>query len=359
MVALEKFVYIPALNSKTSSTISVMNTRKFVKCVEELDFAISAGDKEFSPAVKLILREALELVYNPKNHTAFSYLAATKAIKSTYNALLEIPMKSPIAGQMQQRFKSRYPDSFWDFMYHEDIGKTKRDYGLVVSQGSINKHEYFIAKRLFDFVIAFALLLAMVPLLILVMLCIKFSSPGSIFFIQKRIGSRRIRRAGMTAWEPVQFDFYKFRSMHQDADESMHKEYISKWIEGNLDDQTKESKNFKMTSDPRVTRIGHFIRKTSIDELPQLLNVLKGDMSLVGPRPVPIYEVEAYKKEHYERLATISGITGYWQIHGRGRTTLDQQVQMDVDYIHQQSLIKDLEILLGTPAAVFKGSGAY
>ena len=113
-----------------------------------------------------------------------------------------------------------------------------------------------------------------------------------------------------------------------------------------------------MTNDSRITKVGHFIRKTSIDELPQLLNVIKGDMSLVGPRPVPLYEAEAYEEEHLERLAAIPGITGYWQVNGRGRTTFEQQVEMDISYINNQSLWSDIQILVNTPLAVFKGTGA-
>lgn len=359
MIALnEDIVYtLPAVDFSDLSVLAV-NSTKYSKYVTELDFAISAGDKEFAPAVRLVLREAMVLAHNPHRYTPESYQSAINAIKSAYASLLEMPTKHPIATQLKARFKRRYTEDFWDFLEQSSEETNTRSWDIVANESNITKNAYFIAKQLFDTASAMVILILLLPLLLLTMLLIKIDSPGPVFFSQKRVGARRIHRAGMTVWEPVEFNFHKFRSMYYDADESIHKEYIENWIKGELETEDAKNGDFKLKNDPRITRIGHFIRKTSIDELPQLFNVIKGDMSLVGPRPVPVYEVESYKKEHYQRLASVPGITGHWQIHGRGRTTLDEQVQMDIDYIHQQSLWQDIRILLSTPAAIVKGKGA-
>jgi lipopolysaccharide/colanic/teichoic acid biosynthesis glycosyltransferase len=115
---------------------------------------------------------------------------------------------------------------------------------------------------------------------------------------------------------------------------------------------------FKLSNDPRVTRVGHILRKTSLDELPQLVNVLKGEMSLVGPRPLPTYEVAEYQAWHRERLAALPGITGLWQVQGRCEVTFEEQVQMDIEYVRNQSLWQDIKILLSTIPAVVSGRGA-
>lgn len=336
----------------------VAHSSRHIKVIQELDFAILAGDNEFSPAVKLVLTEALALINNAHNYTLSSFEAAFNAITSTYGSLLSMQATDPVAKQMQHRFNRRYAD-FSALIQQSRIETVQRPYQIVASHGNVSKNAYFLAKRVFDIVAALLLLIAFSPLLLTVMALIKLDSKGSIFFTQKRMGSARIYRHGITVWQPVVFDFYKFRSMYQNADESYHKEYIAKWMNGKVDQAEVSGKVLKLQNDPRITRIGHYIRKTSIDELPQLLNVIKGDMSLVGPRPVPLYEAEAYSKEHTERLASVPGITGLWQVEGRGRTTLEEQVALDIDYINHQSLLRDLTILARTPVAVFKGTGAH
>lgn len=359
MVAARKIMYIRSGANYNNFQIMPINSSKYIQCIEELNFAISSGDNEFAPAMRLILREALELVDNQQNYTAEAYQRAFSTIKSTYYSLLDMPTKHPVATQLRMRFKTHYSDNFWSFVQDFNVPNTKKSYQIVASDGNINKYTYFIAKRIFDVLVASVLLVLLSPVLLLVMLLIKLDSPGPVFFVQKRMGSKRIRRCGMTVWQPVQFDFYKLRSMYTDADESTHEKFIRQWMEGDLDNVELEDNVYKMKNDPRVTRIGAFIRKTSIDELPQLFNVIKGDMSLVGPRPVPLYEAEAYGQAQNERLASVPGITGLWQVKGRGRTTFSEQVQMDVAYIYQQSILRDLQILINTPLAVIKGTGAY
>jgi lipopolysaccharide/colanic/teichoic acid biosynthesis glycosyltransferase len=145
--------------------------------------------------------------------------------------------------------------------------------------------------------------------------------------------------------------------MQHGNDPKLHQEFVTKLIKGELDPGTKQ---FKIIADPRITPIGRFLRKTSLDELPQLFNVLKGDMSLVGPRPPVPYEFECYKTWHRRRLAEIRpGITGLWQVNGRSRVGFDEMVRLDLRYARAWSLWLDLRILLETPGAVVTGNGAH
>jgi lipopolysaccharide/colanic/teichoic acid biosynthesis glycosyltransferase len=156
------------------------------------------------------------------------------------------------------------------------------------------------------------------------------------------------------------FKMLKFRTMHQNVDETLHHDYVTKFINANVAaTDTATPGVFKMTNDPRITPIGHFLRKTSLDELPQLWNVLRGDMSLVGPRPPIPYELEQYQPWHCRRLLDAKpGITGLWQVTGRSRTTFNEMVRLDLRYARTCSLWTDVKILLATPAAVISGKGA-
>ncbi|HET7037838.1 MAG TPA: sugar transferase [Thermomicrobiaceae bacterium] len=216
---------------------------------------------------------------------------------------------------------------------------------------------YFAVKRLFDVVVAGALLVACAPALLLIALLIKLDSRGPVIFRQERVGTRRL--AGDPAqWETRVFRIFKFRSMVQNADQRVHEEHIRAFVAGEIAAQTDEDAAFKLHHDPRVTRVGRVLRKTSLDELPQLINVLRGEMSLVGPRPVPLYEVADYQPRHLERLAALPGITGLWQVDGRSRVTFEEMVEMDIRYVRSRSLLLDLRILLKTLPAVVAGRGA-
>lgn len=240
-------------------------------------------------------------------------------------------------------------------MLQEMIGSHQ---GVIVvsTESGDDRWLYFACKRCMDVILAVLLLLLLSPLLLLIAALVKLDSPGSVFFVQERIGSRRRKRGGQAVWEVDQFPCYKFRSMVQDADQSLHQNYIKAFVEGRLE-ATVEGK-FKLTGDPRVTRVGRFLRKASLDELPQLLNVLKGEMSLVGPRPVPIYEVDEYQPQHYQRLAALPGITGFWQVKGRCEVTFEEMIAMDIEYIRRRSLLLDVKILFLTLPAVLSGRGA-
>ena len=205
-------------------------------------------------------------------------------------------------------------------------------------------------KRVSDIAVAAIALFIVSPLLAFIAALIKLDSKGKIFFRQERVGM-----------DGRVFLCYKFRSMRQDADEDVHREAYEKNIVGevtaNVGDEAAPVYG-KVKNDPRVTRAGKFLRRSSLDELPQLFNVLIGDMSIVGPRPPIPYEVEAYKLWHRKRLDMKPGITGLWQVSGRNRLTFDEMVRTDLFYIENWSLWLDLKIILLTLPAVFRGDGA-
>jgi lipopolysaccharide/colanic/teichoic acid biosynthesis glycosyltransferase len=226
--------------------------------------------------------------------------------------------------------------------------------GTRVRSATTDNAARFCAKRAMDVVMTTGILLLLLPLLLTIAALIKLDSPGRVLFVQDRVGARRRSYKGKAVWEQMNFRCYKFRSMAQNADQAAHQAYIRKFMEERLD----TSRPVKLTGDPRVTRIGRILRRTSLDELPQLFNVLKGDMSLVGPRPVPMYEAAAYQDWHRERLAALPGITGLWQVEGRGRVSFTTMIQMDIEYVRNQSLLLDIRLLLFTIPAVLTGRGA-
>ena len=201
-------------------------------------------------------------------------------------------------------------------------------------------------KKILDVSGSLAALLLLSPLFIIISALIKLTSPGPVFFRQTRIGQ-----------QGKEFSFLKFRSMYADSDPKIHQEYVRKLIGRKVDNSDGA---YKIKLDPRVTPVGRFLRKSSLDELPQFINVLAGDMSLVGPRPPIPYEFEQYSLWHRRRvLEGKPGITGSWQVDGRSRTTFDEMVRMDLRYIRNQCFWLDIRILLKTPFAVFRGDGAY
>ncbi|HYU46706.1 MAG TPA: sugar transferase [Terriglobales bacterium] len=210
-------------------------------------------------------------------------------------------------------------------------------------------------KRMIDIVGGLSLLLLLSPVLAIIAAGVKLTSRGPVLFRQKRIGEHG-----------TPFTFLKFRTMYVNNDASQHKEYVRQLIAGqaakhptNGNGEGNGSGIFKLTNDPRVTAVGSFLRRTSLDELPQLVNVLRGEMSLVGPRPPLPYEVEAYATWHRRRLLEAKpGITGLWQVNGRSRIGFDDMVRLDLRYARDCSPWLDLKILLQTPRAVISGNGA-
>ncbi len=223
---------------------------------------------------------------------------------------------------------------------------------------------YFAVKRLLDLGITATALIFLAPLMAVIALIIAWDSPGPVIFKQQRVGAKPKRHNGRLYWQRQDFTFLKFRSMRTDASPDLHRQFVQAYIEGDADKMTEVQPDkqgadmFKLNGDPRVTKVGKFLRKTSLDELPQLWNVLQGHMSLVGPRPPIPYEVEMYSDESMKRLATIPGITGLWQMMGRGELGFNEQVELDVEYIERQSTWLDLKILVGTIPAVLLSKGA-
>ena len=197
-----------------------------------------------------------------------------------------------------------------------------------------------VACRALDLVATTLLAILLLPFILLIALVIKLDSPGPVFFRQQRVG--RDRR---------QFLVAKFRTMQHGADHDVHRDYMLALIESGTPAP-------KLAGDARVTRFGGFLRRTSLDELPQLWNVLRGDMSLVGPRPPIPYEVEHYPSHWFERFAVKPGVTGLWQVSGRSEVSLEQMIDLDVEYVRRRSVLLNVWILLRTAPAVLTMRGA-
>ncbi len=196
---------------------------------------------------------------------------------------------------------------------------------------------YALTKRILDLTICFAALPVLLPIGFLCALLIRLESPGPILFAQQRTGQHGVR-----------FPMFKFRTMVQNAEE----------LKASLQHlNILPAPDFKIPNDPRITRIGKFLRKTSLDELPQILNVIRGEMSIVGPRPTS-FAASTYDLWHSERLEVVPGITGLWQIKGRGTMTFDERLRLDIEYIERRSTLLDLKLMAMTALAVFRGSGA-
>lgn len=213
------------------------------------------------------------------------------------------------------------------------------DLKLISSRNvSLIRPGYHLAKRALDIFVCLMALSFLLPIFLICALLIWLDDPGPVFFKQLRTGKGGAR-----------FRMYKFRTMVTNAEELKLKY-------AHLNELTWP--DFKMTNDPRVTRVGRILRKTSLDEMPQIINVLKGDMSLVGPRPTS-FDVSTYSLRHTERLEVVPGITGLWQISGRSDVDFDQRLLLDIEYIERRSLWFDIQILFRTVVAVFKQEGAY
>jgi lipopolysaccharide/colanic/teichoic acid biosynthesis glycosyltransferase len=242
-----------------------------------------------------------------------------------------------------------YPDD-WD---HEKPGRPSNAalYPDLISRDK-GKRTVLVVKRVIDILGSATLLTLCAPMFAVIALAIKFSSKGPVLYRQMRVG-----RYGQT------FTFLKFRSMYVDNDCGVHKEFVLRLIASHpvsKGQSESEQSVYKLTNDNRITRVGRILRRTSLDELPQFLNVLMGDMSLVGPRPPIPYELAAYQTWHRRRLLGVKpGITGLWQVMGRSSIRFDEMVRLDLRYASTWTPWLDFRILLRTPKAVIKGTGAY
>lgn len=212
---------------------------------------------------------------------------------------------------------------------------------------------YEAVKRVQDFTMALMALVLLSPIWLLFAIIIKLTSPGPAIYKQTEALGRYGRRITM----------YKFRTMYTDMDNAHHRDAIARFVKGeHLDTIQKDGKNlrvYKITRDPRVTSFGRILRKSGLDEIPQLVNVLRGELSIVGPRPPLVYEYELYTKEHSRRLEVLPGITGLYQVTARSQVPFDKMVEIDMDYIRRRSYWLDLKIILMTPWVLITGMGAY
>jgi lipopolysaccharide/colanic/teichoic acid biosynthesis glycosyltransferase len=315
-----------------------------------------------------ILREAVKVVIATKRETDltgwYKQGAILGVIFTEVNAVSDRPITDIlrakfetilIAGMGKER-AARIATSFhvfpetWDRTQSAWQADTKL-YPELSPKAPGKKLPLFI-KRVMDIAGAAALLLVLSPLLAAIAALIKLTSKGPVIFEQERLG-----RFG------ARFKCLKFRTMYTNNDPKIHQEYIQQFISGKEECGNGNGSHapiYKIVNDPRVTAVGRFLRKTSLDELPQFWNVLRGEMSLVGPRPPVPYEFEIYDIWHRRRILDVKpGVTGLWQVSGRSRTRFDEMVRLDLRYCQNWSLWLDVKILISTPRAVFGGDGAY
>jgi lipopolysaccharide/colanic/teichoic acid biosynthesis glycosyltransferase len=220
---------------------------------------------------------------------------------------------------------------------------------MIINQPQVfpYRKEYQIAKRVMDIALCLLAMPVALPLLVICALAIRSDSPGPVFFVQERIGKGGRR-----------FRMYKFRTMQPNLDDSYHRAFMKAFVNGQIGDDENGGAIYKPVQVSQVTRVGRILRKISLDELPQLINVLRGEMSLVGPRPNVLWEFEEYQGWHNERLEVLPGITGLAQVRGRSGLTFDSIVKYDIEYIERQSLALDSKILWWTVVSVLFGKGA-
>jgi len=220
---------------------------------------------------------------------------------------------------------------------------------IIINQPRVFPYRrgYQIAKRVMDLALCLLAMPLVLPLLVICALAVRIDSPGPVIFVQERIGKGGRR-----------FRLYKFRTMQHNLDASQHRDFMKAFVNGRVGGDENGRAIYKPFQASQVTRVGRILRKTSLDELPQLINVLRGEMSLVGPRPNVRWEFEEYKGWHNERLEVLPGITGLAQVRGRSGINFDSIVKYDIEYIERQSLALDFKILWWTLLSVFLGTGA-
>lgn len=266
-----------------------------------------------------------------------------------------VALEKTIRGVRSDFFKTKHFDGYAENL---NLGTSSRN-TLVLENPFVLLNEVFfdfsgnwqkIIKRCLDIAVSLLALIFLTPLIFIITFLIKITSSGPVFFKQERIG-----------YMGKKFIIYKFRTMYQTKDERIHRNYVKDFITNNKHNELESHDHiFKITNDPRITPVGKFLRRTSLDEIGQFINVLKGDMSLVGPRPPIPYEVEMYDLWHKRRFLTVKpGITGLWQIYGRNTITFNEMVRLDLTYANNWSLSLDFKILLKTLWVVLSMKGAY
>jgi lipopolysaccharide/colanic/teichoic acid biosynthesis glycosyltransferase len=314
-----------------------------------------------------ILKEAVDVVMASKRETdligwyrqgAILGVIFTEVNEGTNQPITEIlraKIETNLAGRMGKEKLAKIAISFHIFPETWDKNRSgwqadTKLYPDLTRTASRNIPQ--VIKRVMDIAGGAALLLVLSPLFAAIAAIIKLTSKGPVIFEQERLG-----RFG------ARFRCLKFRTMYTDNDPKIHQEYIQQFIAGKEESGNRHGSRqpvYKIVNDPRITAVGRFLRKTSLDELPQFWNVLRGEMSLVGPRPPVLYEFEIYDIWHRRRILDVKpGVTGLWQVSGRSRTRFDDMVRLDLRYCRTWSIWLDLKILISTPRAVFGGDGAY
>ena len=275
----------------------------------------------------------------------------TESQKGCWKTLVT-KIKTNISDMLKPEIANAIEISWIDFPQEHDNqihSEGKSDVDLYKSQDleTISNKTGVFAKRSVDLIGSIFGILLFSPVFIVIPILIKLTSKGPVLFRQERAG-----KGGKT------FSFLKFRSMYVNNDATIHKDFVTDFIKGNIKESTDGQKPvFKIKNDPRITPIGRFLRKTSLDEIPQFINVLMGDMSLVGPRPSIPYEVEQYDLWHRRRVLEVKpGITGLWQVEGRSSLTFDNMVRLDLQYIKRCSFFLDMKLLIKTPFMLVKGA---
>lgn len=314
-----------------------------------------------------ILRQAVDIVVASKRETDlvgwYKQGAILGVIFTEVNQEGETPITETLRAKIEMAFAKHlgreraakiaislhvFPEN-WDKNSSGWVADSKL-YPDLKRKGS-RKRLPLVIKRVIDVVASGALLLVLSPFLAAIVALIKLTSKGPVIYKQERLGQFGAR-----------FKCLKFRTMYINNDPKIHQEYVQQFIAGKDGLNKSEGSDkpvYKLVKDPRVTLMGRFLRKTSLDELPQFWNVLRGDMSLVGPRPPVPYEFEVYDVWHRRRVLEVRpGVTGLWQVSGRNRTRFDEMVRLDLRYCQTWSIWLDLKILLATPGAVFNGGGA-
>jgi exopolysaccharide biosynthesis polyprenyl glycosylphosphotransferase len=369
-----------ALNSETDNERDILNEAAFHKVISLerrrtersrkpfLLMLLDFGDPAPSEAVVKNLNKLLEKLSTSTRETDAAGWYKDNCIVGIMFTEIAVNDRGTIVNTMMARLSeilqnhlsleqfNRVSVSFHVFPDDWDQGSRKRPSNPVLypdlSKRDEGRRASGAMKRAMDIVGSIGALILFAPIFLAVAVAVRLTSKGPILFRQERIGQHG---------QP--FTFLKFRSMRVNNDAGIHKEYVKQLIAGKAERNSSNGNGggvFKLTQDPRITRVGSFLRKTSLDELPQFLNVLKGDMSLVGPRPPVPYELEAYDFWHRRRvLEAKPGITGLWQVSGRSRVTFDEMVRLDLRYARSWSPWMDIKILLRTPFAVVLGEGAH
>lgn len=352
------FIIMSVLLILSKAYLSKIIKNTLIKSGIGVRYIVSIGDREKSEYVKNYINNLDHRIYKLKHSFILNKDEDSELILHEFEKALSEPLVNSciIALNKDQKnsilrainkCRQNGIDIFLvsDFFDIVDSGNSQSLYNLPIISLTSGKRKdlALMIKRFFDIIISLIAIVILSPLMLLITYLIKLESKGPVIFRQERIGE-----------DGKPFIMYKFRSMYYNSGSNVHKQYVEKFILEQNNDSI-----YKLKNDNRITRIGKFLRETSLDELPQLFNVLKGDMSIIGPRPAIDYEVDIYKDWHKKRFRVKPGITGLWQVNGRSKVKFNEMVILDIYYIENWSLLLDLKILLKTIPVVLKREGAY